>query len=75
MATTTRSANHTPADAVLGQLRSCAYDRAQWKRLGMDMTAREQAWVKEAQAAGLSWTEIGKALKVTKQAAQQRYGK
>jgi hypothetical protein len=74
MTKTTRSIDHTPADAILGQLRCCAYDRRQWKRLGLDLTAREQSWVTEGLAAGLTWSQIGAALGVTKQAAQQRYG-
>ena len=71
---TTRSAGHTRTDAILGQLRSVAADRADWKRLGLDLELRAQAWVSEARTAGASWTEIGTALRLSKQGAQQRYG-
>ncbi len=44
------------------------------KILGERIDATILSWVPIARATGHTWAEIGRALGITKQAAQQRYG-
>lgn len=39
-----------------------------------ELMFRTALWARKARAAGSSWSEIGEALGMTKQAAQQRFG-
>jgi hypothetical protein len=58
-------------------------DGAHWSLLLAHLRAYESKWlplaldraVAEARAAGASWSEIGSRLDMSKQAAQQRWGK
>lgn len=36
---------------------------------------RLELWVRRARLAGVSWTELGRALGISRQAAQQRFGR
>ena len=59
------------ADDPLGRIEAAATIREQIERLSDELLDHV---VKEARAAGCSWAQIGDALGVTRQAAQQRHG-
>lgn len=44
-------------------------------QLAADVEATTQAAVTQLRAQGYSWTDVGRALNITRQAAQQRYGR
>jgi hypothetical protein len=58
------------ADAPLDRVSTAALLKEQIERLGDDLLDH---FVKEARDGGCSWTQIGEALGVTRQAAQQRH--
>jgi len=62
---------HTGAE-ILAALRLCAHDRASYRRLGMDISARERSWLSAGHAAGLTLTEMAQHLGVSKQAASKK---
>ena len=59
------------ADEPLGRIEAASTIREQIERLSDELLDHV---VKEARAAGCSWAQIGDALGVTRQAAQQRHG-
>ncbi|HEY6740690.1 MAG TPA: Clp protease N-terminal domain-containing protein [Actinopolymorphaceae bacterium] len=61
---------HTPEDRPLERLSAATNSAARLESMAHHLVAH---FVEEARLAGASWTEIGKALGVTRQAAQQRF--
>lgn len=64
-----------PSAEALRQLRKLADDRAAYVKHGLALDARTDSWVKVAREHGVTWAQVADALGVSKQGAQQRYGR
>jgi hypothetical protein len=61
----------TPKDEALRRLAQYVKDQ---KAVQTEWAEGNSAWVALARADGASWTEVGRALQTSKQAAHERYG-
>ena len=72
MATTERpESTRTPLGATLRALAQSTNDQ---RALKTTWEVNNEAHVREVRAAGGSWSDVGRAMGMSKQAAQQRYG-